>query len=539
MKILFLAGSILIFSADVRGQVISPEIYQTEEDLLEGLQNGELTFDQYLELVDLMRRKMEISSPDSQLLLEIPDLDLAGLDSGNSDSQQRIYQFIEDTVAARKGVVGRVILQLKQRISESSDPESYLRLQAGNGDSWSFYLEGENDDSENRIKRRGLEFGQRGKWKVLLGNFQPEFGLGVNVGYRSYLNFSSDSSLEAENSLLFPLWTRYNGLSAKFSKHNHSLCGFYSQNRFGNFRDQVVGGQLELRWRKFEFAPVVSYQEISKSGEKFISWAGSTFGKWLGKEAEVSAELAVTREKEKGLVGQGGWRVGKGHRFQLSFWSYTQDFIHPISGGKALPDYRPVDLEGIDLTFRSRQAGESGIYFSSYNRINRRTKFELAYQQWRDGNTHLNKNKARLGVGYWVKKNLEVRVRQYWEDDDLSAEFPEKKTTALVGTYLFSQRTKLQVRLNYRMAEFEDGHKKSTWEEVIFDFPIKEKLRSKLRVRYYHSELSQGSNSSWHFYLSEILELTEKILLRSEFVSKEYQDRKDYQVMRIRVEWEL
>ena len=509
--------------------------------MLEGLQNGELTFDQYLELVDLMRRKMEISAPGSQLLLEIPDLDLTGLDSGNSDSQQRIFQFIEDTVAARKGVVGSVILQHKQRISESSDPESYLRLQAGNGNTWSFYLESENDDSENRIKRRGLEFGKPYNWRVGLGNFQPRFGLGVNVGYRAYLNFSSDSSLEAENTMLFPFWTRYNGLLASFQKNNHSLSGFYSQNRFGNYRDQVAGGELKLRWKRLALAPIISYQEISKSGEKFIGGAGSIFGKWLGNNMELSSEFAVTRKNERGLVSQAWWLVENNHRFQVLFWNYTQEFIHPTSGGKALPDYRSVDLESIDLTFRSRQAGESGIYLSSYNQINRRSKFELAYQQWRDGNTHLNKNKARVGVGYWMKKDLEVRVKQYWEDDDLSAEFPEEKTTALVGTYLFSERTKLQLRLNFRQAKFEDNDKNSTWEEVIFDFPVKEKFWSKVRIRYYDSELSESSNSSWHFYLSETIRLSESILLRSEFVSKEYRnlDREDYQVVRIRVEWEL
>lgn len=541
MEKFLIVGWIFIFVVRSLAQIISPEIYQTEEDLLEGLQNGELTFDQYLELLDLIRQKPQSAQADSTLLLQIPDADFSSLDKGNYDSQERVKQFLQPADTSTNPLKGRVILQQRQKVSRFSEPETYLRIQAKNEDLWSFYLESENQDNQNRIKRRALEFNKPGHRKIVLGNFQPRLGLGVNLGYRNYLNFSSESSLEAQNTFLFPRWTRYNGIFTNLQRKNISGSFFYSQNRFGSYRDQVWGASLKKTWRRLAISPIISYQEISKSTDKFISRATSLFAELFWRAGWIATEVALTGQRDKGVVVEAIWRQARKYDFQLSYWSYSQDFLHPTSGGKALPDYRSMELENLDLTFRSRQAGETGTYLFSTILLNPRLKGELAYQQWRDGNTYLNKNKARLGLGYWPSKNLETRLKQYWEDDNLSASFPGKRTTSLVTTYLFNRDTKLQLRLNYRVNSYQAGNEHSTFEEVIFYFPVKERFRSKFRVRYRDPELSQGQNSSWDFYLSESIIMTEKILLTAEFISKKYQEqgREDFQVLRIRVEWNL
>jgi len=532
---------ICIFAVGSLAQTISPEIYQTEEDLLEGLQNGELSFDQYLELLDLIRQKPHSTKADSTLLLQIPDADYSSLDKENYDSQERVKQFLQPTDTSTRPLKGRVVLQHRQKVSRSSEPETYLRIQAENQDLWSFYLESENQDNQNRIKRRALEFNKPGHWKIVLGNFQPHLGLGVNLGYRSYLNFSSENSLEAENTFLFPRWTRYNGIFTNFQRKNISGSFFYSQNRFGSYRDQVWGASLKKTWRRLALSPIISYQEISKSSDRFISRAASLFAESFWRAGRIAVEFALTGQRDKGVVVEALWRQARKYDFQISYWSYSQDFLHPTSGGKALPDYRSMELENLDLTFRSRQAGETGTYFFSAISLNPRLKGELAYQQWRDGNSYLNKNKARLGLGYWLRKNLETKLKQYWEDDNLGASFPGKRTTALVTTYLFSKDTRLQFRLNYRVNSYQAGNEYSTFEEVLFYLPLKERLWSKFRVRYRDPELSQGQNSSWDFYLSESIIMTEKILLTAEFISKEYQEQEgeDFQVLRVRVEWSL
>ena len=538
---LLLAGGFLILAVTGYGQVISPEIYQTEEDLLEGLQNGDLTFDQYLELLDLMRQREILGELDSQLVVEIPDLDYSGMDTADNETQQRLGEYVQTALARKKESKGKVVLQHRQRISEKSQPESYFRMRAGNGGSWNFFLESENEENENHIKRRAVEFNRTNNWNIVLGNFNPRYGLGVNVGYRTYLNFSSENSLKSENTFLFPFWTRYNGIFSSYQRRNHSVSGFYSQNRFGSYKDQVWAGEINLRWRHLLVSPIFSYQEISSGGSKFISKAGSFFAKIIGEEGEVGGELVVTNQREGGGVVEAFWQPKGKFTTQLLFWSYSRDFLHPVSGGKALPDYRLMELENLDLEHRSRQAGETGFYFSNLVRFNPRTRLDIAYQQWKDGNSYFNKNKARIGIGHWFKRNLEVRLKQYWEDDNLAASFSERNTSTLVGTYLFTEKTKLQVRLNYRSSAIEGQNVNSIWEEVIFYFPVKKSLTSRLRVRYRDEDISSGENSSWDVYIGENVLLLEKLALLVEFVSKEYEDfdREDLQVVRVRMEWSL
>ncbi len=535
---LILAGVVLI-AATGFCQIISPEIYQTEEDLLEALQLGEITFDQYLELLDLMRQKNLSAESDSELITQIPDLDYLTEDSVDNETEQKIAEFRRTSPA--KQTKAKVILQHRQNISEPSQPETYFRIEAGQGKDWNLYVESENMENQNRIKRRALEAGKPHNWNLVLGNFQPRFGLGVNVGYRTYLNFSSQNSLETENTLLFPFWTRYNGVLAGYQKRNNSTAMFYSQNRFGDYKDQVWGGAVNLRSKHWLISPIFSYQEISKGKDRFLSRAGSLYGKLFWESGEIAAEYVSTDRKESGLVVEALWQNTDRINTFFSFWSYTRDFLHPTSGGRALPDYRLTELGDLELSHRSRQAGETGAYFSTAARLNPRTKLDFAYQQWQDGNSYLNKNKLRLGLAHWFKKNFELRLKEYWEDDDLNASSPDKWTTVVVGTYIFKGNTKLQLRLNYRVSDSESGKINTTWDEVIFYFPIAGKLSSKVRLRYRDDDIATGRNSSWSFYLSENFWLAENLLLLAEFVSKEYQDldREDLQVVRVRLEWSL
>ncbi|MGB2804077.1 MAG: hypothetical protein WBD64_04170, partial [Candidatus Zixiibacteriota bacterium] len=76
MASLILYGVFLVFSSALssQAQLISSEIYETEEDLLEGLEKGYLTLDQYLELLDMIQRKVYGSSKEADKLIFVPDV---------------------------------------------------------------------------------------------------------------------------------------------------------------------------------------------------------------------------------------------------------------------------------------------------------------------------------------------------------------------------------------------------------------------------------------------------------------------------------
>jgi hypothetical protein len=65
---------IYVLTPPLQAQLISSEIYETEEDLQEGLELGLLTFDQYLELLDMIQTKVLSTSGETDKLEFVPDV---------------------------------------------------------------------------------------------------------------------------------------------------------------------------------------------------------------------------------------------------------------------------------------------------------------------------------------------------------------------------------------------------------------------------------------------------------------------------------
>src|SRR3990170_2645160 len=173
-----------LVSQNLYSQTISPEFYQTEEDLLDGLNQGELTFDQYLELLDLMRRKIDLSSVDSQEVIQIPDLQLTDVKDStvNHLEPEKLSAFIKPSIKTKKEFQGEVVWQFQQRFSEDKLTKNYFNLGTTVNENLSFDLEAQNETDQTEIKRRSLQyFIASSKLHVILGNFQKKFGKGVNI----------------------------------------------------------------------------------------------------------------------------------------------------------------------------------------------------------------------------------------------------------------------------------------------------------------------------------------------------------------------
>jgi hypothetical protein len=107
--LLTLASWVLPLSAGP--QSISSEIYETEEDLLEGLEKGYLTLDQYLELLDLIQSKVYGSSRDADRLIFVPgvgNLDVLQVQARDqrADLSQKVGSFLaEEKKKARPRII--------------------------------------------------------------------------------------------------------------------------------------------------------------------------------------------------------------------------------------------------------------------------------------------------------------------------------------------------------------------------------------------------------------------------------------------------
>lgn len=538
----FLVSICLCFlvSANIYSQTISPEFYQTEEDLLDGLNQEELTFDQYLELLDLMRRKIDLSNADSQEVNQIPDIQLSDLkDSAeNRLEQEKLSAFIKPPLKNDKEFQGELVWQFQQRFSEDKFTKNYFDLNTSLSQNLSFNLEAQNEIDHTQIRRRSLQYFLPDKnLNIILGNFQKKLGKGVNLGNRTYLNFTSTSTLSAPNTLIFPLFTRYNGI---FINHQNDIFNpsvLYSENRFGVYKDQIVAGELLFKFSRFKVGPILSWQRISDKSYRFQNSCASILAEFQEKNFNLSGEAAFLSGGGKGGVGEFFIRQAR-YSLRGIFWSYSADFIYPPSGGNANPDYELVDLENLDLSFRSRQSGENGIYLSSMMKFTPRLMGEGAFNQWKDGGSLINKNKIRLGIRYLFTPQFSAKVLNYNEDFNLDAAGEKINTTRFVGRYEFKEDFNLQLRLSYKRKDEVVGKIDLGDVQVIAKFPLFKNSLVKFGIKYTSFDFSEPNNSRFDFYLEERLKLNQNLFLLAQYVSKNYSDdeRLDVQNLRLRLE---
>ncbi len=521
-------------------QVISPEFYQTEEDLLDGLNQGELTFDQYLELLDLMQRKIDLNSADSQEVIEIPDIQLSEVkdSSANQLEQEKLSAFVKSTLKTEKEFQGEVVWQFQQRFSENKLTKNYFNLETIVNQNLSFNLEAQNQNNETEIRRRSLQyFIPSQKLHIILGNFQKKFGKGVNIGNRTYLNFSSDSALSAPNTFLFPIFTRYNGIFLDNQNERFISSAFYSENHFGAYQDQIVAGQFLLQIKKFKAGPIFSWQRISDNRYRFQNACGSFFGEYQDKNLNLSGEFALLDGGAKGGVGEFSLTQEK-YNLRGIIWSYSDDYIYSPSGGYANPDYELIDLENLNLSFRSRQSGENGIYLNSVIKITPRLFSEGAFSQWKDGGTLINKNKLRLGIRYLFTPRFSAKILNYNEDFNLDGAGQKINTTRLVGRYEFKENLDLQLRASYKRKSELNQRTDLGDLQLIVQFPAWRNSLIKCGIKYSNFDFSQTHNSRFDFYLEERLKLSQNLFILAQYVSKSYADNNltDVQNLKIRME---
>ena len=214
LRLIYFLSISLILVFSLKAQVISPEIYETEEDLKEGLEKGDLTLDEYLELLDLIRSKVDLSSESLSKITFVPDLSLIDIE----DIKKERPFFIEDKFSAfkeflketKKDWEGELLCQTKEEFEEGGYLENFCRVRFKTQKGFHLGWEGENSNSRDFLTRKrwfGFENSKDASSfkflsKIIIGNFECKKGLGINLGYHPYFKSENSSEESSRNSFL-------------------------------------------------------------------------------------------------------------------------------------------------------------------------------------------------------------------------------------------------------------------------------------------------------------------------------------------------
>ncbi len=533
--------SILTFSSEA--QLISSEIYETEEDLQEGLELGLLTFDQYLELLDLIQAKLIPTSEEADKLFFVPGVSTGDVSQIQTKEKkdillnQKTDPFLSESERRKPRLSGKFVWRFYEEFQDADKTDNYFKLEIANKKKIIWRMDADQKTGQDfRIRKRSLKFFYpKYSTRVTVGNFDKKIGLGLNVGYHPHFEYSSSSDLKSKDSFLYPTLGRYNGIYAESRLAFFSLLVFYSKNKRNRIEDQIAAFDLNFLNKRIKLGLCVSEGKLKNIQNKgsFQDDCKSLHFEWKLKSIKLSGEYALLSNKKS------AWALdffsrGKPYRVDFSWWSYDDEFVHPFGGGLSNPDYETIYLEEIDYNYRSRQAGERGIFFKSRYEVFNRLNLNFSYTQWEETNDLPQKMKFKLGFGYAVSESFSFVIYQLWTDYDLERVGIDRKVSS-VNLFL-SPKGNFDLRFiaNYKTREkknYGDFQIKARTQMVSpFDFT--------LWLKYNDSDFSKSSDGYFSFHVQERLRFFENYFVSAEYITKFYRDESkvDTNVVRIRME---
>jgi len=549
----FVLSSILlisIFTFSSQAQLISSEIYETEEDLQEGLELGLLTFDQYLELLDLIQAKPASTSEEADKLFFLPDVSpgdisqIKGKEKEDILLKERTEPFLSESQKRKPGLSGKLVWRFYEEFQDVDKADNYLNLEIANKNKLIWRMDAEEKSNQDfRIRKRFLRiFYPKSSTQLIVGNFDKRIGLGLNVGYHPHFEYSSSSDLRPKDSFLYPTLGRYNGIYAESKFSFFSALVFYSKNKREQIEDEITAFDLNFlthaikpQGTEFVLGLCVSEGKLKNIQSKgsFKDDCKSLHFDCQLKSTKLSGEYAQLSNKKSGQAFEFFSR-GKLYRVDFAWWNYDDGFVHPFGGGLSNPDYETIYLEKIDYDYRSRQAGERGVFFKSQYQLFNKLNLNFSYTQWREMKDLPQKMKFKLGSGYAFSKNFSFLIYQLWTDYDLETKGIDRKVSSLNLFFSPNQRFDLRFITNYKIEgkrNYGDFQLKARTQMISpFDFT--------LWLKYNDSDFSKSSNGYFSFHVQEKIRFFKNYFVSAEYITKFYQDedKVDTKAVRIRME---
>jgi len=396
-------------------QDLSTYVSPSEDEWLQALTLGEISYVQYLCLIEIARHGIDSSS--LYLLDEIPNLSyfLNTPVEPNTPLEQEQQRSVTSRVSNRdKGqpIKGRFDYRYLQRFEDEEKNwyRSTVRLTYSKNLTATWRINRESSGRE-RIVYRSLGYTRREGYlrSATVGSFTARLGLGTLFGYRGKVMSGSDK-IDVE-SLAYPDYGGYNGMHligrvnevevqflgslVRDESHRLASVGMMVKDRAGSFRPGVIVGINEL---------------VDRHGRENLRLPMfAVHGEYRYAAGCATAEVAHQIGPEGGALSA----VVEGrHRAEIveirfAGWVYGDRFRDLTTGSKTGNVYQSYYLEDVDFEYSSKRTGQEGflmktiiplakdlkatnaVLFAHRNRYNTSTQYSTALIKTLGGNTSL------------------------------------------------------------------------------------------------------------------------------------------------------
>lgn len=520
---------VLCFFSNAQQPSVRP--YESEEDLWEALSEGELTFDEFVELLDLAR------AGDDSLLVPRSDWEaLPGSEVGylgTPDSTKSLIN-IPSPTSARLDIPWMSAIRIGV-VADLSDPTgsdgySVVRFQQGD---WRGVLDFEHERDDGGTWRRRSLVWRPEKYAVVLGNFEPRWGRGLVVGRRSRVIQTADRA----GSLLQPTLGRLDGVFA-----GANFGSFISAESFVSYQDSdelrefgtglsLVGTFNNLQVGVSGAASINGLsEEVGKSVVFRDSYSSRALGasvRMLFGDRTVLSEFAVGDRNSTAKAAEVVWPLSTG-RFHARVWSYGTGYINPLGGGPGHSDTREVELADTERSFKSRISGERGFDFTTRMAVS--PSMNLRWD-WMSHREEPGTNLEHSGVFRAEFEQTTFRTTPF-----VRARVDEAETESYsIGNYLWwgPDNRELNLRLEF------GTHYADEVQFIRVGIGAKLQLNRIVRLapalRWVDPRLDTPSDGYWYFYFTETVLPVAGARVEMALVWKKYEAGEDDDLVELRV----
>ncbi|HAV43594.1 TPA: hypothetical protein DCX15_06240 [bacterium] len=475
-------------------------IIESEDDLYDLLSIGEISYSEYLDLLSLLRKGVEINTDEIMELAKIPGVskiellkierfkrekgpfpfrqpeDLRNVPGLDEETYLRLLPFIRVSLRSPQTFKGRMKLGIREVLDNKESAEACGQLKFFYDKHTQAYISMKKAKGEDEFKTkyRYLKLEDLGPLKeTTFGNYRAYFGERLVIGHR------------------------FDGVMTHLRLGRFEPSFLYSHSTGA---EKVMGVNLGLL-----------LGAKGKIGANYLACGGNpqgVYGIHLNlpiEDIEIFSEWAKVLGRGVGLIA-GANLNRKPIRLLASYRSYDQDFSNPYSGG-----------------FGSNQ-DEQGVYLELKYRISPKCQVMGSFNQWRHPSSLITDSESAAALYCNLSKKTRLRLLRTWKDEDIERDKGRKTKTSLEMALSPLAKTKifLCLRGNEKDLTTSSDRELDIYGRLKLRYNISDSLEIETAIRYSDINIYKIGQSRLAYYLQWKDQLNDYLLFLLRYTNTTY-----------------
>lgn len=466
---------------------LSIPIIEDEDDLYDLLLTEELTYDQYLDLLNLLRKGVDINTDERMELIKIPGVsesdilritkfkkeretlapkqikDFKEISILDEDTYRRLLPFIRVLPRKPRAFKGRLRFQVKETLDDKQTAEIYNQLRLYYGRHTQAYISTKKEEGENEFEiiYRYLKLEGLGPIKeIALGDYKAYFGQRLVIGH------GFDGAM----------------IHLHLGRFEPAIVYSYPMEK-----ERVVGGNLDLSFFR---------DGKGKVGGSYLAYGNDSqgvYGIHLNlpiKDIEVFSEWARVNDGGTGFIGGANLEI-EPIELLASYRNYDQDFDNPYSDGFADADGEDDDQD------------EEGLYLELKYRLGLKWRVIGSFNQWRHPSNLTSDSEKALKVYYDLSSRTKFRLLREYKDEDIDREGHKKTKTSLEAIFhpLTKSKTSLYVRCAEKDVTTSADRQVNVYARLKLEYEVSASLELEGAIKFKDTDIYEAGQSQATYYL--------------------------------------